>query len=405
MRKSEWGFANGTKLKVVKLPNPIAEAVQSAKSRMSGEDLIKLLNPESIPVDGAKNRLPNAVPDEWQTIPLSNVLALSQCMQSRFEPEDDLPDSHRFDLFQFKTVKSFRTALTREMREWTDYPRQDEYIEAVCAVYGQYLALTEPMMAVLRKVDPLYPLGSSMGLDPINDLIEHSLIFDNVNAQPAKLGEVLTFLFEVGSQPNSIEELRSDAISHNRPDILAAIGLNNGSYQTDRYQHLLQKRKASLGNLKPEFVAWAKDPAYAAQIHPLMPKMFSSDELKLIRDCMNEIQFGGFARAFGRGDFQDQKEREAGDKFRQWFKTHNDPDSIAILTEILGVDYQRLSKLGLQEKDYHTLLGISLDADKAEINRAYRKLAAKHHPDKGGDVVFMQKLNRARNEALLNCLA
>jgi DnaJ-domain-containing protein 1 len=402
MRKSEWGYPTGTKLKVIKLPNPIAEAVQSAKFRMSGEDLIKLLNHESITSADAGNKLPNAVPDDWQTIPLSDVLALSKCIRYQFDPNGDCYDSHHFDPFRFKTVKSFRAWLTKEVREWTGYPRRDEYIEAVCAVYGQYLALIAPMMAVLRKVDPVYHPSSVMGVDPTKDLLEHSLIFDDVNAQPATLGEVLTFLFEVGSQPNSIEELRCDAISYNRPDILAAIGLNNGSYQTDRYQHLLQKRRASLGNLKPEFAAWAKDPAYAVQIHPLMPKMFSSEELRLIRDCVNAIQFGGFTRAFGRGDLQDEKEREAGDKFRQWFRTHNDPDSIAILTDILGVDYERLAKLGLKEKDYHTILGISPNADRAEINQAYRKLAAKHHPDKGGDVVFMQKLNRARNEALLN---
>jgi hypothetical protein len=412
MRKSEWGYPNGTRLKVIKLPNPIVEAIHSAKSRLSGEQLVQLLNCGNSSTADMGIKLANTEPDPWQTIPLSDMLALSKCLRYQFYPDGDGSDRDHFQPFVFKTLKAFRKALTQNLASWEEFELKTEYINSMCDVYGRYLPLVQPMIAVLDKVDPVYQPNSFMGFDPTLDLVKYALIFDDVNAPPATLDDVLNFLFELDSFPRSLEEFRREAIYYCRPDVIAAIGLNNACYQTDRYQQLLHERRASLGNLNAEFVAWAANPAYAAQIHPLMPKMFSKDEFKIIQQCMNEIQFGGFTRAFGGGDLQDRKEREAGDRFREWFNMYFDPDFIPIMVEILGVDPDRLLNLGnhgrkvenhrRKEKDCHAVLGVSPNASRAEIDRAYRKLAAKHHPDKGGDTAYMQKINKARDEAVTN---
>jgi|18_taG_2_1085343.scaffolds.fasta_scaffold22962_2 DnaJ-class molecular chaperone len=45
--------------------------------------------------------------------------------------------------------------------------------------------------------------------------------------------------------------------------------------------------------------------------------------------------------------------------------------------------------------DPYKILNVSRDASDSEIKKAYRKLAAKHHPDKGGDEATFKKINEA----------
>jgi DnaJ-class molecular chaperone len=45
--------------------------------------------------------------------------------------------------------------------------------------------------------------------------------------------------------------------------------------------------------------------------------------------------------------------------------------------------------------DHYQTLGVSPQADQKEIKKAYRKLAGKHHPDKGGDAEEFKKLQTA----------
>jgi len=46
-------------------------------------------------------------------------------------------------------------------------------------------------------------------------------------------------------------------------------------------------------------------------------------------------------------------------------------------------------------KDYYKILGLSKSASADEVKRAFRELAHKHHPDKGGDAEKFKELNEA----------
>lgn len=45
--------------------------------------------------------------------------------------------------------------------------------------------------------------------------------------------------------------------------------------------------------------------------------------------------------------------------------------------------------------DYYHILGVNKNSTQSDIKSAYRKLAAKHHPDRGGDTAHFQKIQEA----------
>ena len=45
--------------------------------------------------------------------------------------------------------------------------------------------------------------------------------------------------------------------------------------------------------------------------------------------------------------------------------------------------------------NYYAILGSSEDASQEEIERLYKRLARRHHPDRGGDAEYMKAINEA----------
>lgn len=56
--------------------------------------------------------------------------------------------------------------------------------------------------------------------------------------------------------------------------------------------------------------------------------------------------------------------------------------------------------VAVMKRDWWEVLGVPRDASAQAIGDAYRSLAARHHPDRGGDPARMTEINAARDEAL-----
>ena len=53
----------------------------------------------------------------------------------------------------------------------------------------------------------------------------------------------------------------------------------------------------------------------------------------------------------------------------------------------------------MSKRDYYEVLGVSRDASEAELKKAYRRVAMKHHPDRNPDNKESEELFKEANEA------
>jgi len=84
-------------------------------------------------------------------------------------------------------------------------------------------------------------------------------------------------------------------------------------------------------------------------------------------------------------------------------RTHDTEASLENLMAGFRVLKSRQTLLALPDpstKSAWDVLSVSRDATVDEINKAYKRLATIHHPDKGGDKNVMAQINQAKTEML-----
>jgi len=90
---------------------------------------------------------------------------------------------------------------------------------------------------------------------------------------------------------------------------------------------------------------------------------------------------------------------EVADPLRDYYlDTKNLELSAAAIDELLSSFWQHFARAGVsghERQESLDVLGLIDPVDQETIKGRYRKLARKHHPDRGGDAFKMQEINRA----------
>lgn len=105
------------------------------------------------------------------------------------------------------------------------------------------------------------------------------------------------------------------------------------------------------------------------------------------------------------GDMLMKQKAAHEEKQRKW-KEYHDPFAYrerifnSFFANMFHDMMSLLSSIAIPQKAFD-LLGLSTDCSVEDVNKAYRLLSLKYHPDKGGDREIFEALTNAKNKCLL----
>lgn len=115
--------------------------------------------------------------------------------------------------------------------------------------------------------------------------------------------------------------------------------------------------------------------------------------LKICRMPARPLQSGDWPTSLAVSDAVDTRLAEFYLDWRQWSEA--DRDEVDRLLQQFWTRYRHASVSDEQRVRALAILQLQDPVSAADIRLAYRRLIAKHHPDRGGDTAYVQTLNEA----------
>jgi hypothetical protein len=290
--------------------------------------------------------------------------------------------------------------------DWTIWHGDDG--PGIETAYRQYGLMAQRVQAVLRKANPLL---RPAGLDPLNggrcvdvgqavELLHAYALILNDGHLPCGGRALSRFIFGQDSRIESKAHLIATALEAGRLDVAVACGA--GDYAVTGEAAVLARLREGL-KVETALDWWKRNPEFCRRIDPDIETMAAIPGFLDLAEATRKVLFWG--SLFGsEPDWASLRAFKAA-----WFPMaarHGEGLLLHLLERFdvlkAGAVRHRLSIEipGERNPADYAVLGLVPGASRREIDAAFRRLAQRAHPDKGGNAEHFTRITQARDRLI-----
>lgn len=293
------------------------------------------------------------------------------------------------------------------------WPRQhDGDAPAIEEAYRRYGPLARRVLAVLTAANPLLGEadldwrherrnGTRVNTTRAIELLHAYALIVNDGTLPCGGRALVRFMWEQESGPDDPAHWISDALQQGRPDVAVAFGA--GDYAVAGEAAVLARARSDLRSVDTALAWWTRCPEFCRKVDPDIERVAAIPELAGLAKLAHPLRHG-LVGVMGRMTEADLSALRA---FRAaWWPLaarHGEDTLLRLLERFDAIRADTARRLlaihlpGEPQPTDHALLGLAPGATRQDIDKAFRRLAQKLHPDKGGDAAAFDRIRQARD--------
>jgi hypothetical protein len=287
---------------------------------------------------------------------------------------------------------------------------------AIEAAYRQFSPLAHRVRDTLLSVNPLL---TAVDLDPWHswrhtqpgacvdvrktfELLHAYALIVNDGVLPCGGRALARFIWERESEWDNPARWISEALERGRPDVAVAFGA--GDYAVTGEAAVVERVRADLRDVDTALAWWARCPDFCRRVDPDIERVAGISGFRLLAKLAEPLKYGASLMTSIPVDFRKYPALSAFRAAWWRFAAQHGEDILLYLLErfnvITGDMVRRLLAVqipGESPVSDYAILGLMPGAARRDIEAAFRRLAQKHHPDKGGQAADFDRIRQARD--------